>query len=56
MDLEVRNAPELRANTETGTVEGIAVPWDSPTEVGGYTESVARGAVEDGEIKFFWQH
>lgn len=56
MDLEVRNAPELRANTENGTVEGIAVPWDSPTEVGGYTETIARGAVEDGEIKFFWQH
>lgn len=54
--LEVREAPELRANPETGTVEGIAVPWDTPTSVGSYVESIARGSVEEGEIKFFWQH
>lgn len=54
--LEVRSAPELRAKIETGTVEGIAVPWDTPTNVGGYVEAIARGSVEPGEIKFFWQH
>lgn len=47
---------ELRADTESGTVSGIAVPWDTPTEVYGYTESIARGAADDTMPLLFWQH
>ena len=56
-ELERRSAPMLRADADKGTVSGIAVPYDTPTDVGGwYTETIARGAVEPGEILFYWQH
>lgn len=57
MDLEYRAAVELRANAEKGTVSGLAVPYDTPTDLGyGVTETIQRGAVEEGPISFFWQH
>lgn len=55
-DLEYRSI-ELRANTEANTLEGLAVPYDTPTDLGwGVVETIARGAVEPGEIALFWQH
>ena len=38
------------------TVSGIAVPFNTPTSVGGYREQIARGAIEPGEVKLFWLH
>lgn len=55
-DLETRSI-DLRADTETGTVEGIAVPYGQTVGVGGYKERFERGAITDsGSIKFFSQH
>lgn len=57
MELEYRAAIELRADAEKGTVSGLAVPYDTPTDLGyGVTETIQRGAVEEGPISFFWQH
>lgn len=44
-------------NEEDRTVTGIAVPFDTPTSVGDYSEQFARGAIEgfDG-VKLFWNH
>ncbi|PYY63350.1 hypothetical protein DEJ30_13970 [Curtobacterium sp. MCPF17_003] len=51
-------AVELRADTETGIVEGIAVPYGQRTSIGGdFTEMVERGAFEGSEgVKLFWSH
>ena len=35
---------ELRAAGDGRTLVGLAVPFDQPTNVGGYTESFTRGA------------
>jgi HK97 family phage prohead protease len=38
---------------------GIAVPWDEPTDVGGYRESFARGAFDPEQVvgrPLFWRH
>jgi HK97 family phage prohead protease len=54
-ELETRSV-ELRADVESGTVEGIAVPWNTRTEIP-YPEYFERGAISDaGNIKLFWQH
>lgn len=48
---------ELRADAETGIVEGVAVPWNTPISVGGIREQFARGSIEDvSNTKLYWQH
>jgi uncharacterized protein len=57
-DLEIRSV-ELRADADEGTVEGIAVPWMTPTSIGGqYNEQFERGSIPtDGDApKLFWNH
>lgn len=56
-EIETRSV-ELRADAESGTVEGIAVPWGQRTQIGGaYTEMFERGSIADsGDIKLFYQH
>jgi HK97 family phage prohead protease len=56
MTLEIREA-QLAPDAESGTVAGIAVPYDTETRVDDYAERIERGAISDsGEIKLFWQH
>lgn len=56
-ELEIRQADLRPSQDEDGVVEGIAVPWDTPTSIAGmFTETIARGAVVPGPIKLFWQH
>ncbi len=44
---------QVRAVTDAREFDGIAVPWDSPTEIhdwdGDYIETFARGAVQDSD-------
>lgn len=39
-------------------ITGIAVPWDTPADIGGwYTEIVSRGAVQDSDnARLWWRH
>lgn len=56
-ELITRSFEIREVNEEERTVTGIAVPWDSPTNVGGYTEQFSRGAIESVEgTKLFWNH
>lgn len=57
MNLETRSFEIREFNEDERTVTGIAVPYDTPTSVGNYTEQFARGAIEsiDG-VKLFWNH
>ncbi len=42
---------------EDMTVAGLAVPYNTPTNVGGYREQIARGAAEGStDVKLFSQH
>lgn len=51
-EFEVRFSDE-----EFRLVEGVAVPWDSIIEVGGYQEMFERGAITDvADTKLFWNH
>ena len=48
-------------DTAERTVTGIAVPWDSPTEIndwfGSYTEQFARGSVQNSDdALLYWRH
>ncbi|WP_084130317.1 HK97 family phage prohead protease [Demequina sp. NBRC 110055] len=57
-DLEIRSV-EIRAiDEEAREVSGIAVPWDSPADIGGmFTERFERGAVQDSEdALLLWRH
>lgn len=56
-EIETRSV-ELRADTETGIVSGIAVPYGERTSIGGaYVEMFERGAFEGSDsIKLFWNH
>lgn len=60
-ELEVREF-QIRAETEDVAdkreVSGIAVPWDTDTDIGGYyTERVERGAVQESDgALLFWRH
>src|SRR5690606_41398626 len=50
---------EVRAadGSDQRIVEGIAVPYDVPTDVGGIREVIAAGALEaDEPIQLFWSH
>lgn len=56
-ELLVREAHLTDFNQDERTVSGIAVPWDTPTNVGEYVEQVQRGAIADsGDIKLFSEH
>lgn len=56
----ITRAFEIRADeTEPRTVEGIAVPWDTPISVGGIRERFERGAAEapdDGRVLLYDRH
>lgn len=59
-DLETRSY-EFRAenvDTEQRTIKGIAVPYDSDAEIGGYyVERFAQGAVQDSDdALYYWRH
>lgn len=55
--LETREMQVRAVNDEAREVSGIAVPWDTPTNIGGYTEIVKRGAITEPEgVKLFWRH
>lgn len=57
MVLETREFVVRSVDADQRLVTGIAVPWDTPTDVGGYTEVVRRGAVVPvGSIKLMWRH
>jgi HK97 family phage prohead protease len=46
MELRVTSSLLLR-DAEQRVLSGVVVPYDSPTEVAGYTETFARGAFRD---------
>ena len=57
MNLETRDFQIREVNDEERTVTGIAVPFDSETDVGGYREKFERGAIAGVEgVKLFWNH
>lgn len=57
MELETRDFQIREVNDEERTVTGIAVPFDSETNVGGYREKFERGAIAGVEgVKLFWNH
>lgn len=52
---------ELRADSDTGIVEGIAVPWNTRTTIrdwmGDYEEQFERGSIDvESHVRLFWQH
>ena len=56
-ELLVREFEVRLADPDKREVAGIAVPWETPTDVGGYTEVIARGAVKpSGNVKLFYGH
>lgn len=59
--LHVREMHVRAVNADERTVTGIAVPYDEPTEIsdwfGDYTETFARGAVQDSDdALLYWRH
>lgn len=57
MELETRAFEIREVNKEERTVTGIAVPYDTDTDVGGYREKFERGAIASVEgVKLFWNH
>jgi HK97 family phage prohead protease len=55
-NIETRSV-ELRADAETGVVEGIAVPWNERATIGGrFEEMFERGSIGGGDIRLFWEH
>lgn len=55
--LETREFQIRTTNEDAREVAGIAVPWDTETNVGGYTEVIQRGAVEPApSVKLYWRH
>lgn len=60
--MEQRMWPSLQLRLNEGApgqFDGIAVPYDTPARVGGYTELVARGAVDPDAmvgLPILWQH
>lgn len=56
-ELITRSFEIREVDEEARTVSGIAVPWNTPTNVGGYTEQFERGSIESHVgVKLFWQH
>ena len=57
MNLEQRSFEIRKVNTEAREVTGVAVPFDSTVEVGGFKERFERGAISDAsETLLFWNH
>lgn len=57
MKLETRTFQIREFDDEAREVTGIAVPYDTPTNVGGYSEQFERGAIDGIEgVKLFWNH
>lgn len=55
-ELEVRSF-EVRLDTETREVTGLAVPYGQVADIGAYQEKFAPGAIRSVEdVKLFWQH
>lgn len=56
-DIEMREV-EFRLGEEPGTIRGIAVPFNTPTSIGGaYDEQFAPGAIRSVEdVKIFYGH
>lgn len=55
--METREFEFRLKDGDKGTIEGRAVPYDTPVVIGRwYTEVVARGAVEADDVPLFWQH
>lgn len=55
--METRSYELRSVNEEAREVTGLAVPYGSVTNVGGYQESFERGAIEDAsETLLFWNH
>jgi HK97 family phage prohead protease len=47
------------SDTGEAQLAGIAVPWDEPTDVGGYREAFARGSFDLEQVAgrpLFWRH
>ena len=47
------------SDTGEAQLAGVAVPWDEPTDVGGYREAFARGAFDLEQVvgrPLFWRH
>ena len=56
-ELEIREATELRADAETGTIEGYALRYGETIQVGGIRERFERGAFESAtDVKLFANH
>ncbi|GAA0959137.1 HK97 family phage prohead protease [Frigoribacterium faeni] len=54
--IETRSV-ELRADADSGVVEGIAVPWNERATIGGrFEEMFERGSIDATDVKLFWQH
>lgn len=60
MDTEYREASSIIVRSaEERIIEGRAVPYMTPTKVGGYLEQFARGAFEGTDpasVKLYWRH
>ena len=56
-DIEIREV-EFRLGEEPGTITGIAVPFNQPTDIGGaYREQFAPGAIRNtSDVKIFYGH
>jgi HK97 family phage prohead protease len=52
--LQYRQFEVRSIDTETGIVEGIAVPWGQRADLGWFTEEFERGAVEDSDDAQLW--
>lgn len=56
-NLETRTFEVRTTDTEAREVSGLAVPYDTPTRVGDYTERIERGAVQDSDgALLYWRH
>ncbi len=57
-NLETRTFEVRATNTDKREVSGLAVPYDTPTNIGrSYVEKIARGAVQDSESALlYWRH
>ena len=56
-EIEIREV-EFRLGEEPGTITGIAVPFNQPTDIGGaYREQFAPGAIRStNDVKIFYGH
>lgn len=57
MDYEIRDFEIRSVNNEKREVTGLAVPYDTVVNVGGFSESFERGAIDSiKDVKLFWNH